>query len=69
MMFFYINYSVSLLLTENSVRDNIGLTKLIKLFELVKAYNRARDEAPGGYKDFDSGVAKKFVIDPHGMLK
>ena len=26
------------------------------------------DEAPQGYKDFDQGAAKKFVIDPHGML-
>ncbi len=26
------------------------------------------DEAPKGYEDFDSGVAKKFVIDPHGVL-
>jgi glutathione-independent formaldehyde dehydrogenase len=24
------------------------------------------DEAPQGYKDFDKGAAKKFVIDPHG---
>jgi len=23
------------------------------------------DEAPQGYKDFDKGAAKKFVIDPH----
>ncbi len=23
----------------------------------------------GGYKDFDKGAAKKFVIDPHGGLK
>jgi hypothetical protein len=23
---------------------------------------------PQGYKDFDSGAAKKFVIDPHGSL-
>ena len=21
-----------------------------------------------GYKDFDKGAAKKFVIDPHGMV-
>src|ERR1700742_3698677 len=27
------------------------------------------DEAPQGYKDFDSGVAKKFVLTPHGMIK
>jgi glutathione-independent formaldehyde dehydrogenase len=26
------------------------------------------DDAPQGYADFDSGVAKKFVIDPHGMI-
>ena len=24
------------------------------------------DQAPQGYKDFDKGAAKKFVIDPHG---
>jgi glutathione-independent formaldehyde dehydrogenase len=23
------------------------------------------DDAPKGYKDFDKGAAKKFVIDPH----
>ena len=27
------------------------------------------DEAPKGYQDFDKGAAKKFVIDPHGMVK
>jgi glutathione-independent formaldehyde dehydrogenase len=27
------------------------------------------DDAPKGYKDFDKGAAKKFVIDPHGMVK
>jgi hypothetical protein len=26
------------------------------------------DQAPEGYKEFDTGVANKFVIDPHGML-
>jgi glutathione-independent formaldehyde dehydrogenase len=25
------------------------------------------DDAPQGYKDFDRGAAKKFVIDPHGL--
>jgi glutathione-independent formaldehyde dehydrogenase len=25
-------------------------------------------DAPRGYKDFDKGAAKKFVIDPHGMI-
>ncbi len=27
------------------------------------------DEAPSGYKDFDKGAAKKFVMDPHGMVQ
>ena len=27
------------------------------------------DEAPNGYRDFDKGAAKKFVIDPHGSVK
>jgi glutathione-independent formaldehyde dehydrogenase len=26
------------------------------------------DQAPDGYQQFDSGVAKKFVLDPHGMI-
>ena len=27
------------------------------------------DSAPQGYAEFDAGAPKKFVIDPHGMLK
>ncbi len=27
------------------------------------------DQAPQGYKDFDKGAAKKFVMDPHGLVK
>lgn len=27
------------------------------------------DEAPQGYKDFDKGAAKKFILDPHGVLR
>src|ERR671932_1469381 len=27
------------------------------------------DQAPQGYKDFDKGTAKKFVLDPHGDLQ
>ena len=39
--------------------------------QIAKAVNAtviSLDEAPKGYADFDSGVAKKFVIDPHGMV-
>jgi glutathione-independent formaldehyde dehydrogenase len=25
------------------------------------------DDAPRGYAEFDSGVARKYVIDPHGV--
>ena len=27
------------------------------------------DKAPEGYKGFDKGAAKKFVIDPHHSVK
>lgn len=26
------------------------------------------DDAPSGYRDFDQGAARKYVIDPHGMV-
>lgn len=26
------------------------------------------DEAPQGYKDFDKGAAKKFVLNPNGLI-
>ncbi|HKE05448.1 MAG TPA: hypothetical protein VKE91_15425 [Blastocatellia bacterium] len=26
------------------------------------------DQAPRGYKDFDKGAAKKFVLNPHGLI-
>src|SRR6266852_4431698 len=40
--------------------------------QIAKACNVnviALDEAPQGYKDFDKGAAKKFVIDPHGSTR
>jgi glutathione-independent formaldehyde dehydrogenase len=39
--------------------------------QIAKAVNATvikLDEAPQGYKDFDKGAAKKFVIDPHGVV-
>eukprot|EP01116_Phalansterium_solitarium_P022965 TRINITY_DN7805_c0_g1_i2.p1 TRINITY_DN7805_c0_g1~~TRINITY_DN7805_c0_g1_i2.p1 ORF type:complete len:418 (+),score=111.84 TRINITY_DN7805_c0_g1_i2:53-1255(+) len=39
--------------------------------EIAKAVNVeviSLDDAPRGYRDFDRGVSKKFVIDPHGMI-
>jgi glutathione-independent formaldehyde dehydrogenase len=26
------------------------------------------DEAPAGYRDFDQGASKKYVLNPHGMV-
>jgi glutathione-independent formaldehyde dehydrogenase len=55
------------------MRYNHGLMKAIlhDRVQIAKAVNAtviSLDEAPQGYADFDSGVAKKFVIDPHGMV-
>ena len=39
--------------------------------QIAKAVNATvipLDQAPQGYKDFDKGAAKKFVIDPHGAV-
>lgn len=39
--------------------------------QIAKAVNVkviSLDDSPRGYQDFDKGAAKKFVIDPHGML-
>lgn len=39
--------------------------------QIAKAVNAtviSLDEAPNGYRDFDHGVARKFVIDPHGLM-
>jgi len=27
------------------------------------------DQAPEGYREFDGGAPRKFVIDPHGILQ
>lgn len=40
----------------------------INIAEIVNVQVISLDQAPEGYAQFDSGVARKFVIDPHGML-
>ncbi len=42
--------------------DKIQIAKAVNV-EVIRL-----NDAPGGYKDFDKGAAKKFVIDPHGMI-
>jgi glutathione-independent formaldehyde dehydrogenase len=41
----------------------------IKIARAVGVQVISLDDAPTGYAQFDQGVAKKFVIDPHRMLK
>ena len=41
----------------------------INVAEAVNVQVISLDAAPEGYGEFDAGVAKKFVIDPHGLLK
>ena len=40
----------------------------LPIAKIVNATVINLDDAPQGYQDFDKGAAKKFVIDPHGML-
>jgi glutathione-independent formaldehyde dehydrogenase len=38
---------------------------------IAKAVNAtviSLDEAPQGYQAFDSGAARKYVLDPHGLI-
>jgi glutathione-independent formaldehyde dehydrogenase len=42
--------------------DKIQIAKAVNV-EVIRL-----DDAPRGYKDFDKGAAKKFVLDPHGIV-
>jgi glutathione-independent formaldehyde dehydrogenase len=40
--------------------------------QIAKAVNAtviSLDEAPQGYEDFDHGASRKFVLDPHGLIR
>ena len=41
----------------------------VQIAKAVNATIMPLDKAPEGYKDFDKGAAKKFVIDPHHSVK
>ena len=47
---------------------NAILHDRIQIAKAVNATVISLDEAPNGYAQFDSGVAKKFVLDPHGLI-
>src|SRR5438270_2465104 len=40
----------------------------LPIARIVNATVISLGEAPTGYKDFDKGAARKFVLDPHGAL-
>ena len=48
---------------------NAILRDKVDIARAVNATVISLDQAPEGYAQFDSGVAKKFVIDPHGSIK
>ncbi|WP_138477471.1 formaldehyde dehydrogenase, glutathione-independent [Dyadobacter bucti] len=47
---------------------NAILYDKIKIAKAVNVEVISLQDAPRGYKDFDKGAAKKFVIDPHNMI-
>jgi glutathione-independent formaldehyde dehydrogenase len=44
------------------------LNDKVQIAKAVNATVISLDDAPQGYMDFDKGAARKFVIDPHGMV-
>jgi glutathione-independent formaldehyde dehydrogenase len=40
----------------------------LPIAKIVNASVITLDQAPQGYKDFDQGAARKFVLDPHGAI-
>ncbi len=47
---------------------NAILYDKIQIAKAVNVEVISLDKAPKGYADFDKGAAKKFVIDPHGLI-
>ncbi len=45
------------------------LYEKIKIAKAVNVEVISLNDAPRGYADFDKGASKKFVIDPHNMIK
>jgi glutathione-independent formaldehyde dehydrogenase len=41
----------------------------VQIAKAVNATVISLDEAPNGYEDFDKGVAKKFVLNPHDLIE
>lgn len=45
------------------------VTERLPIAKIVNATVIPLDEAPGGYRDFDAGAPRKYVLDRHGLLK
>ena len=45
------------------------LNDRVQIAKAVNATVISLDDAPQGYKDFDKGAAKKFVLNPHGLIR
>ena len=41
----------------------------LNIAEIVNVQVIGLNDAPSGYAEFDAGIPKKFVIDPHGLLQ
>jgi glutathione-independent formaldehyde dehydrogenase len=41
----------------------------VQIAKNVNATPIPLDQAPQGYRDFDQGAARKYVLDPHGMVR
>jgi len=48
---------------------NAILHDRVQIAKAVNATVISLDDAPQGYKDFDQGASKKFVLNPHGLVK
>ena len=44
------------------------LNDKVQIAKAVNATVISLDDAPQGYKDFDKGAARKYVLDPHHMV-
>jgi len=53
----------------NRLLMNLILNGKAQIAKAVNATKIKLDEAPTGYQDFDRGAAKKFVLDPHSMVR
>jgi glutathione-independent formaldehyde dehydrogenase len=53
----------------NRLLMNLILSDKAQIAKAVNATPISLDRAPEGYDDFDKGAARKFVLDPHRMVK